>query len=59
MRTPYIHASSPMLTTAVTRAHRYRQLRELAQAQQMLDAQQEAGTADPADQNRDLHTDRH
>ena len=32
---------------------------ELAQAEQMLHTQQEARAADAADQNRDLHTDRH
>ncbi|HYJ55695.1 MAG TPA: hypothetical protein VEX40_09295 [Mycobacterium sp.] len=31
---------------------------ELAQSQQMLHSQEEARTADAADQNRDLHTDR-
>ncbi|HYJ56422.1 MAG TPA: hypothetical protein VEX40_13085 [Mycobacterium sp.] len=31
---------------------------ELAQSQQMLHSQQEAGTTDAADENRDLHTDR-
>jgi hypothetical protein len=31
---------------------------ELPQAQQMLDAEQEARTSDAADENRDLHNDR-
>jgi hypothetical protein len=30
-------------------------LRELTQAEQLLDPQQEAGAADPTDQNGDLH----
>ncbi|GBE65690.1 hypothetical protein MFM001_21520 [Mycobacterium sp. MFM001] len=31
---------------------------ELAEAEQMLHAEKKAGAADPADQNRDLHTGR-
>ena len=34
-------------------------LAELAEAEQVLHAQQEARAADSADQNRDLHIDRH
>ena len=36
-----------------------RSCRELAEAEQLLHAQQEACAADSADQNGDLHTDRH
>ena len=61
IRTPYIHASSPTLTIAVSSCvvRAESPAGELAQAQQVLHAEQEAGAADAADQNRDLHTDRH
>ena len=59
MRTPNIQASSPTFTTAVTScSSEVPSSLELAQAQQMLHAEQEAGTTDTADQNRDLHNDR-
>ena len=61
MRTPCIQASSPTLTTAVSSCVVGVRSRsgELAQAEQLLHAEQESGAADAADQNGDLHTDRH
>ena len=61
IRTPCIQASSPTLTIAVSSWSSEARCRagELAEAQQLLDTEQEAGAADAADQNRDLHTDRH
>ena len=57
MRTPCIQASSPMLTIAVSSWSPAGAGAggELAQSEQLLHPQQEAGAADPADQNRDLH----
>ncbi len=59
IRTPYIQASSPMLTIAVSSLSDWDSSAKLAKTQQALHAKQEAGAADAADQNRDLHIDRH
>ena len=60
IRTPYIQASSPMLTIAVSSLSDCDPSEaKLAEPEQALHAEQEAGAADAADQNRDLHIDRH
>ena len=59
MRTPCIQASSPTLTTAVSECRCDPFAGELAQAEQMPHARAGTRAADSADENGDLHTDRH
>ena len=60
IRTPCIQASSPTLTIAVSSwSSRLSPVGELAEAEQLLDPEEEARAADAADQNCDLHIDRH
>ena len=62
MRTPCIQASSPTLTTAVSSwspAGPVGGALELAEAEVLLDAEEEARAADAAHQNSDFHSDRH